>query len=143
MALNRSKTLLPTLAITAAVTSFVTPEVILPLTTSVLTVQVVFAGTVTGGTSLQAWIQTSFDGGVTWVDVMCFAFANTAGRKISSVRRAVAVGANYAATDGTLADNTIKDGLIGDRVRAKITSVDTYAAATLQITAVVGVDEVQ
>jgi hypothetical protein len=101
-----------------------------------LTVQATFAREA-GGTSCKAWIQTSFDGGQSWVDVMCFAFLTTPAKAINSVRLDIAVGPNYTPTDGTLADNTIKDGLLGDRIRAKYTTVGTYSgASSLALTAV-------
>jgi hypothetical protein len=83
-----------------------------------------------GGTTAKFWLQTSFDAGVTWVDVANFAFTTSTARTIHSVRSATAVAANYVATDGTLADNTIKDGLLGDRLRVKYTTTGTYAGGT-------------
>lgn len=82
------------------------------------------------GTSVKAYLQTSFDGGTTWVDVASFAVTTTAATRLFSVRSATAVAANYTPTDATLADNTIKDGLLGDRLRVKYTSVGTYSGAT-------------
>lgn len=82
------------------------------------------------GTSAKFWIQTSFDAGVTWVDIANFAFTTSSLRAISSVRAATVVAANYTATDATLADNTIKDGLLGDRLRVKYTTTGTYAGST-------------
>jgi len=35
-----------------------------------------------------------------------------------------------AATDGTLADNTANQGMIGDRIRAKLITTGTYAGGT-------------
>jgi hypothetical protein len=83
-----------------------------------------------GGTTVKAWVQTSFDGGLTWVDVANFAFTTAAAKKISSVRHYSAVAAAYVPTDGTLADDTIKDGLLGDRLRVRYTSTGTYTGAT-------------
>lgn len=83
-----------------------------------------------GGTSAKYWIQTSLDLGTTWVDVMCFAFATTTAKKVSGVRMDIALAAGITPTDGTLADNTILDGLLGDRLRVKYTTVGTYAGTT-------------
>lgn len=82
-----------------------------------------------GGTTVKAWVQTTFDG-ATWVDVMNFAFTTAAATKISSVRWNIAVAAVYVPTDGTLADDTIKDGLLGIALRARWTSTGIYSGAT-------------
>lgn len=90
-----------------------------------------------GGTTAKFWVQTSFDAGVSWVDIANFALTTSSLRAVSSVRTGTAVAANYTATDGTLADNTIKDGLLGDQLRVKYTTTGTYAGSTtVQIDAV-------
>jgi len=83
-----------------------------------------------GGTTAKAWVQTTFDKGVSWVDIASFAFTTTSGAPINSVRVFTVVAANYTPTDGTLADNTIKDGLIGTQLRVKLTTTGTYAGST-------------
>ena len=91
-----------------------------------------------GGTSVKAYVQTTFDGGTTWADIMAFAFSTAAATKMSSVRSGIAVAAAYVPTDGTLTDDTIKDGLLGTMLRVKWTSVGNYSGATsLIISAVV------
>lgn len=80
-------------------------------------------------TSVKAWVQTTFDGGTTWFDIANFAFTT------SSLNKWCAVNANLAAThatptDGTLADNSVNNGLIGTALRVKLTSVGTYGAGT-------------
>lgn len=82
-----------------------------------------------GGTSAKVYVQTSFDNGVTWVDVMCHAFTTATASKISSVRTTTAVAAAYVPTDGSLSDDTIKDGLLGDRCRVKLVVTGTYNAS--------------
>lgn len=83
-----------------------------------------------GGTTFKAWIQTSLDGGVTWIDVMSFAFATTTASKVSAVVSTTALAAGATPSDGALADNTILSGLIGDRIRVKWTSTGVYSGAT-------------
>ncbi len=91
-----------------------------------------------GGTTVDIWIQTSLDGGSTWLDIMQFAFLTTTLRKIHACSLAVMGGAsadaalrtNITPTDGTLGDNLIIDGILGDMLRAKITTVGTYAGST-------------
>jgi hypothetical protein len=82
------------------------------------------------GTSAKAYVQTSFDDGATWVDIACFALTTSSLRTCANVSAATPVTTIYTATDGTLADNTVKDGLIGSQLRVKFTSVGTYAGST-------------
>lgn len=82
-----------------------------------------------GGTNLKVWIQTSLDGGSNWIDIMNFAFTTTSGRKISTVDMDAAATV-VVPTDGTLGDDLIVDGILGDRIRAKVTTTGTYAGVT-------------
>ncbi len=122
-------TLLGTTTIAGAVTAVTTTPQVDLWNAAVVTAQATFLYG-SGGTTVQAWLQTSFDQGTSWVDIACWAFATTAATSIHSVRSFTAVAANYTPTDGTLTDNTIKDGLLGDRLRVKYTTVGTYAGAT-------------
>jgi hypothetical protein len=80
-----------------------------------------------GGTSLNAYLQTSFDDGTTWVDVANHAFLVTTATKISVVNRAIAPAAQaFAPGDGALTGDTIIQGTLGDRVRLKVVIVGTY-----------------
>ncbi len=84
-----------------------------------------------GGTTAKLYLQTSFDGGVTWVDVISHAFATTTATKISAVGTGTAPASQgFSPTDGTLTDNTVNNGVLGDRVRVKLITVGTYAGAT-------------
>lgn len=133
---TRTTTLLPQTTIAAAQTGVVEEVILVPPGARSLSVQARFLYG-SGGTTAKAWVQTSLDGGSTWVDIICFAFGTAAERVVSSVRADTAVGANYAATDATLADDTIKDGILGDRIRVKWTTTGTYAGATsLKLTGV-------
>lgn len=90
-----------------------------------------------GGTTTKAFIQTSLDGGVTWIDIMCFAFTTSAATKVSAVVATTALTAGITPTDGSLTDNTIVSGLLGDRVRVKYVTTGTYTGATsLEIDAI-------
>ena len=82
-----------------------------------------------GGTSVKAWVQTSFDGGVTWNDIMAFAFTTSSARKAMAVRHA-AQATPFTITDAALADDTTRDNMIGDQTRVKVTTVGTYAGDT-------------
>lgn len=82
-----------------------------------------------GGTTCKVYVQTSLDQGTTWVDVACFAFTTATARKAANLS-STTVGVSTA-TDGTLADNTVLNGVLGDRLRAKVVSTGTYADNTL------------
>ncbi len=92
-----------------------------------------------GGTTIKVYIQTSLDsiGGTTagrapqtWMDVMCFAFTTSAGRKVLKVREETAIVADVVETDGSLTDDTAVSGIIGTHVRAKIVTTGTYTATS-------------
>lgn len=83
-----------------------------------------------GGTSADAWVQTSVDGGVTWVDIANCHFTTSSLREAYNLSALTPVTTAYTATDGSLAANTAKDGLIAPWMRVKYTTVGTYAAAT-------------
>lgn len=125
-------TLLPTTTITAALTGWVTDTFKFSAAfPKVLTVQANFVYG-SAGTTAKAWIQTSLDDGATWNDVACFAFLVASARKVTQVNNFVAItgAAVVTPTDGTLADNTILNGLLGNLVRVKITTTGIYAGST-------------
>lgn len=83
-----------------------------------------------GGTSADAWVQTSFDGGTTWTDIANFHFTTASLRANYNLSSLTPVTTQYTATDGTLSANTAKDGVIGSKIRVKFTTVGTYAGGT-------------
>lgn len=83
-----------------------------------------------GGTTAKVWVQTSFDGGTTWVDIANFAHTTSDLSRAYNLTSNTAVTTVYTVTDGTLADDTCKDGLIGDQLRVKFTSTGTYGGTT-------------
>lgn len=84
-----------------------------------------------GGTTAKFWLQTSYDGGTTWNDIVSHAFTTASLTRVSAVNTYIApVAQGGAQTDGTLADNTIIQGLLGDRIRLKYTTTGTYAGST-------------
>lgn len=89
-----------------------------------------------GGTSADAWVQTSLDGGGTWTDVANFHFTTSTARAVFNLSSATAVTTAYTPTDGTLSANTAKDGVVGNLWRVKYTTVGTYATTTLRIDAI-------
>ena len=125
-------TLLPPLTITGALTGWVTDQFKFNAAfPKVLTVQANFVYG-SGGTTVKAWIQTSVDDGASWMDVICFALTTASGKRVAQVNNFVAItgAAVVTPTDATLADNTILNGVLGNRMRVKITSTGTYAGNT-------------
>jgi fermentation-respiration switch protein FrsA (DUF1100 family) len=86
-----------------------------------------------GGTSADAWVQTSLDGGATWIDVANCHFTTSSARFAYNLSALTAVATEYTPTDATLTANTSKDGLIGQAMRVKYTTVGTYAGTTLTV----------
>lgn len=84
-----------------------------------------------GGTTADAWVQTSLDGGSTWSDVAHFSFATTSLRTIMNVSSTASVLATVTPTDGgALPANTAVAGIWGPLWRVKYTTVGTYAGGT-------------
>lgn len=88
-----------------------------------------------GGTTADAWVQTSFDGGATWTDIASFHFTTASARKVVNLSAATPVATQASPTDGALTANTAVDGLLGPLLRVKYASAGTYAGTTLRIDA--------
>lgn len=84
-----------------------------------------------GGTTADAWVQTSVDEGGTWIDVANFHFTTASARFLYNLSALTPVTTEAAPTDGTLAANTAKDGFLGPLWRAKYTTTGTYAGGTV------------
>lgn len=83
-----------------------------------------------GGTTADAYVQTSVDGGVTWADVANFHFTTSSARFIYNLNSSKSNTTEITPTDGSLAANTSNDGVIGSQWRIKFTTVGTYAGGT-------------
>jgi hypothetical protein len=87
-----------------------------------------------GGTNATAYVQTSYDQGTTWVDMMAFQFLTATLSKIAAISSDVAFAVSTYApatpTDGTLTVNTCVQGIFGDRLRLKYVTTGTYAGGT-------------
>jgi hypothetical protein len=82
-----------------------------------------------GGTTVQAYVQTSLDGGNTWLDIACAAFPSATPAQAERVCLGLEAGVSGAwvtATDGTLPDNTVVDGILGNMLRLKVVSTGTW-----------------
>lgn len=131
---NRALILLPSTAITTAVSAGLSTPLTGLIGLSILSAQAVFTYG-SGGTSAKFYLQTTLDSGATWFDIACWAFATTTATRIQSVRAMTAVAANVTPVSKALADNTILDGLLGDQLRIAYTTVGTYATTSIVITA--------
>jgi hypothetical protein len=86
-----------------------------------------------GGTTVDTYVQTSFDGGNTWADVIHFAQNTTSSDArpfVAWVNNLTASAAPAATTDGTQTVNTTTAGMFGLWWRVKFVSVGTYAGNT-------------
>lgn len=82
------------------------------------------------GTSCKVWIQTTLDQGQTWLDIANFAFTTASATKVINLSGLTPVTTAITPTDGSMADNTVQDGVLGSALRAKITTTGTYAGST-------------
>jgi len=83
-----------------------------------------------GGTSVDAYIQTSFDAGTTWIDIAEYSGTTASQKRAYNLSALTPVTSIYTPSDGAMSANTCKDGFIGDQLRVKFTSVGTYAGTT-------------
>lgn len=82
-----------------------------------------------GGTTATAWVQTSLDGGASWVDIANFAFTTSDANRAYNLT-AAAVTAIATPGDAALADNTSVNGFLGSLYRVKLTTTGTYTGAS-------------
>jgi hypothetical protein len=130
--------LLPTLTITTAVSATAaTPLQFRAGVPHNATIQANFVYG-SGGTSADAYVQISVDGGLTWVDVANFHFTTSSARRLYNLSSATAVTSIATPTDGSLTANTAVDGLLGTLMRVKYVTVGTYAGTTTLRVDVVG-----
>lgn len=129
-ALGSQRATLYSATLAAAITAVgQTPFIIGSARILMLEAQFVYVG---GGTSADVYVQTSIDGGTTWFDVANFHFLTTTASKISAVvaEPSTPFTAGTVPGTGALAANTVLNGIIGDRIRALVTTVGTYTGAT-------------
>jgi hypothetical protein len=84
-----------------------------------------------GGTKTNVYIQSSADQGQTWFDVANIAFTTSSGIELVNLSGLDKLTTPTAPTNLTLADNTVLDGPIGDRLQAVVVSTGTYGGQTL------------
>jgi hypothetical protein len=83
-----------------------------------------------GGTTVDAYLQTSLDGGLTWIDVAEFHFTTASARYVFNLSSLTPVTTEYTPTSGSLAANTAKDGILGKLFQVQTVTTGTYAGST-------------
>lgn len=117
------------LAITTAATSICDPIIDLDGMLGVsLTARLAYGS---GGTSIKVFVQSSTNGGSTWRDVWCATFTTASADKGVNLSGLTPKTTAVLGTDGTLADDTVVDGILGDRLRCKVVTTGTYAGSTV------------
>lgn len=81
-----------------------------------------------GGTSLKVDVETTLNQGSTWIPVCRFAFTTASAEKVANVSGLTPK--STAVSPATLSDDSCLDGVLGDRLRARITSTGVYAGNT-------------
>lgn len=79
-----------------------------------------------GGTSIDAFLQTTFDDGLTWQDVANLQVLAANVKRVAAVNKYIAAAAGLVASDGALAVNTVVNGLFGIKWRVKLVVVGAY-----------------
>lgn len=84
-----------------------------------------------GGTSVDLYLQTCLDdSGTVWCDIWHESFTTASDTKVVNLSALTPVTTPYAPLDGALASNTVKDGILGNRLRSKVVIIGTYAGST-------------
>lgn len=120
--------LLPSTTITTALTASLSKVTILPSDVASVLIQINFDYG-SAGTDIDVHIETSYDGGTTWTEIVQFAGTTADERVVYNLSVLTPVTTQYDATTA-LGDDAVKDGLIGDRLRVNTTSTGTYAGST-------------
>ena len=81
-----------------------------------------------GGTSVKVDIETSLDQGLSWVPIARLAFTTANAVKVINLSGLTVK--TTPATPAPLSDDSCLDGVLGDRIRCRITSVGTYSSNT-------------
>src|SRR5258708_21221034 len=83
-----------------------------------------------GGTTVDGYLQPSFDGGATWVDAANVHLLLASAKVVAAVSSTTSMTVPATANDGALAANTVVPGMVGSWWRVKVVSTGTYAGGT-------------
>ena len=81
-----------------------------------------------GGTATKADLETSIDQGSSWLVICRLAFTTASAAKVATVSGLTPK--TTAAAVSTPSDDSCNDGVIGDRLRVRITTTGTYSGVT-------------
>ncbi len=82
-----------------------------------------------GGGTLKAILYTTLNQGTTWIEIARVAFTTASAEKVVNLSGLTPVTTVYAPV--ALSDDTVKDGILGDRLRVSILKASTaYAGNT-------------
>lgn len=84
-----------------------------------------------GGTKTNVYLQTSVDQGQSFFDIANIAFTTSSGVELINLSGLNSVTTPVAAVNLALADNTVLNGPLGDRLQAVVVSTGTYGGGTL------------
>ena len=84
-----------------------------------------------GGTQTNVYIQTSIDQGQSWFDIANIEFTTSSGVDVINLSGLDKLTTPTAPTNLALANNTVLDGPMGDRLQACVVSQGTYGGQTL------------
>jgi hypothetical protein len=79
-----------------------------------------------GGTQIDAYLQTSVDGGNTWIDIANVEWTTSSAKAVLNFFTAEAMAA-FTPSDGAITANTNQQGVLGNQVRLKLHTQGTYA----------------
>lgn len=82
-----------------------------------------------GGTTVIAVVQTSLNQGTTWIDIARFDFATAGLEKVMNLTTNTSLTSPYTVID--LAAEGGLNNVLGDQLRAVVTSTGTYAGSTV------------
>lgn len=82
------------------------------------------------GTSFDAYLQVSLDGGVTATDIANFHVTTSSIRKAINLNAQTPETTQVALTDGSMSANTAQDGILAPLIRVKYQSSGTYVGTT-------------
>lgn len=86
---------------------------------------------VSGGSSVNVYIQSSLDQGRTWFDIANVAFGTSSGIEIINLSGLNSVTTPQVPSSLSLPNNTTFNGPLGDRLQAVVVSTGNYGAGTL------------
>lgn len=86
-----------------------------------------------GGTAGTVWLQTSYNGGSSWMDVCAFNFAQATLSRYAAFNQGLFGTAAVVPTDATMAGSAIATFTPGNMLRTRYSNTGVYTASTAAI----------